>query len=60
MTKEELKTKWHDSDKEQPDGHKRVVIIDAITYNGEVGVFSEVYPNHLWAYLSDLLPREEE
>lgn len=55
----QLKSKWHDSEKEQPDKNRRIIVINAINYLGEVGVFSEVYPNHLWAYLSDLLPMEE-
>ena len=47
---------WHDSDKEQPKSERTVVIWNPSIMGGEVlSRCVKVYPNRLWAYMSDLL-----
>ena len=49
---------WHDSNVEQPDG-KRVVVV----YNGLFGgvaKFVKVNPDHRWAYIDEIMGKNRE
>lgn len=54
----ELKSKWHDSNTEQPDGKRLVVAYSPEIQHGEIRRFTYINANHLWAYLDDLMPQK--
>jgi hypothetical protein len=49
------KSLWHDSNKEQPDG-KRYVLLCDIERQCDIAKYVKVNRNHIWAYLEDLVP----
>ena len=50
---------WHDSDKEQPEGNRTVVVWNPAIKDGEILTFCvEVFEHRLWAYIEDILPTE--
>lgn len=53
---EESVSIWHDSNEEQPEEYKTVVIWNPSTMDGEVLTRCvEVYKGRIWAYIEDLL-----
>ena len=50
---------WHDSDKEQPEDNRTVVVWNPAIKDGEILTFCvEVFEHRLWAYIEDILPAE--
>ena len=56
MQEEPVSKVWHDSNIEQPDSNKPVVIWNPKYTNGEIiHRCSKVYSDRIWAYIDDLL-----
>ena len=51
---------WHDSNKEQPDFRSNRLVIAYAKDSVEVEPFVEVNPDRIWAYLDEILPKEDK